>query len=197
MPGKQFDEARLLECEFRIVDAEEKAGVIEGLAAPFDKWNPINSGGHAYMERILPETFATSVSESGHKIPLLMHHEHRQPPIGKALEWRSTSEGLVGVWQMDTAGELGGEAWRLVREGFISGLSVGFQPNPQTDVRDLERAVPHVTRGPGARLYEVSLVTVAAFPEAQILATRTAGLGPVVDPRIEMYRREFEQMEIR
>lgn len=182
MPGKQFSEARVLSCEFRASDTE---GVITGRAVPFGRWTPING---TYLERITADTFRESVTRGeAAQIPLLLDHEnHSKSLVGKPLQWRIEDDGLHADWQIDVGGEAGGEAWRLAREGFLRGMSVGFQPGDADDI-DLEGDVPRVTRGP-AVLREVSLVPAGAYQEAQVLSVRTAGLRRGPDPRIAAYR---------
>lgn len=190
MPGKQIDEVRVLQSTFELRDVAPD-GVVEGRAAPYNTWEPVSGSGGGYLERITPDTFKDSVASHGLEIKMLLHHEHRTNPIGKPLEWEHRSDGLHGVWKMDLESERGAEAWRLARDGYLSGLSVGFQPNPTTDTRDNDGQLVRVTRGAGARLFEVSLVSAPAYAEATLLLTRTAGPGPFKDPRIEQLRRDL------
>ena len=191
MPGKQFDECRLIEAEFRIVDTE--ARTITGVAAPYNRWTPIAG---AYLERFTSETFAESVRRGGGaNAPLLMHHDHKDMPVGKPLEWRDTDEGLVGVWEIDVKRDAGAEAWRLADEGYLRALSVGFQAGDADDV-DTSGEVTRVTRGP-ARLLEVSLVSVPAVEDARITKVRSAGPRPGPDPRIAAYRAALGLIEER
>ena len=185
MPGKQFSEGRVLSCEFRATETE---GVITGRVVPFGTWTPI---GGTYLERITADTFRDSVTRGeGASIPLLLDHEnHTKSLIGKPLEWRTQDDGLHADFALDMGGESGAESWRLAREGFLRGMSVGFQPGDADDI-DLDGDVPRVTRGP-AVLREVSLVPAGAYPEAQVLAVRTAGIRRGPDPRIAAYRAAF------
>ena len=186
MPAKRFDESRLIDgVQFRVVDADRHT--VTGLAAPYDRWTPIAG---SYLERFTQDTFWESVTRgSGKKAPLLMHHDHRDVPVGKPVSWESTADGLVGVWQLDGDSERGREAHRLAAEGYMTALSVGFQPGDGDDI-DTTGDVPRVTRGP-ARLLETSMVSVPAVDDARIIKVRSVGLAPRVDPRIAAIRREL------
>ncbi len=169
--------------------ADESEGILSGLAAPFWKYEPVPGG---YLEQFTPETFRKSVTEGqGRNAPLMQQHDYQEFPIGKALEWEIREDGLHGTWQVDMGSDRAREVFRLASQGFLNGLSVGFQPGPAADDSiDEKSQVPKVTRGP-AKLREVSVVSVAAYPDAMITMHRSAGLGRVVDPRIAQIRKEM------
>ena len=180
----RFDERRVLAAEIRATNDE---GILEGRAAPFNTWTPI---GGVYLEQLTADTFRDSVTNgAGRKAPLLLAHARDAFPVGKALAWDIREDGLHGTWQVDMGSDEGRQVYRLAKDGFISGLSVGFQPGSADEV-DESSEVPRVTRGPAA-LREVSVVPVAAYEEAQITLTRSAGLRRAVDPRIAHYRELF------
>ena len=185
MPERQFGEERVFTTEMRVVDVDRKT--FTGRAAPFDKWTPING---SYLERLVADTFADSVTRGrGQSAPLLERHDHKKWPIGKPVEWRTDSDGLYATWEIDTGSERGAEAYRLVSEGFVRGLSVGFTGSPDDDI-DTEGDVTRITRINNP-LHEVSLVSVPAYPDAQILAVRSEGIRRAPDPRIAAIRKEM------
>ncbi len=182
---KQFDEGRVHRSQIRSVDAKE--GIIEGCAAPFNEWAPI---GGAYLERLTEDTFRRSVSiGQGQRAPLLLAHSRDALPVGKPIGWDIREDGLYGQWQIDLGSDAGAEVFRQADEGYLAGLSVGFQPGSEDDI-DEAGDVPRVTRGEAA-LREVSVVPVPAFESAQITLVRTAGLRRVADPRIAQYRKQL------
>ncbi len=195
---RKYDELRTLAMQVRA--SEEEEGVIEGLAAPFGTPTPVEG---AYLETLTRETFYKSVTMgAGAKAPLLLHHKRGESPVGKVLDWEIRDDGLHGRWVMDLKSERGAEAWRMAKDGFLTGLSVGFQPNSDEDRWDMVGDVHTVVRRDAA-LREVSLVSVAAYEDAEVTLVRTAGINPaaaeevpkeeekVVDPKIEEYRRIF------
>ncbi len=186
---KSIDYETLFTPELRAVDETE--GIIEGLAVPFGTWTPV--GG--YLEQMTADTFHRSVTQgSGAKAPLMTQHDYKEFPVGKAIKWDiREDEGLFGTWQIDMKSERAAEVYRLASEGFLTGLSVGFVPgNQDTPVVDREDGVPRVVRGP-AQLREVSVCSVAAYPEAKITMNRSPGMVRAVDPRIEAWRKKFQR----
>ncbi|MCH9718730.1 MAG: HK97 family phage prohead protease [Actinomycetia bacterium] len=133
-----------------------------------------NGGGERnYMERFTTQTFKASVTRgAGKRAPLLTLHNYKQFPVGKPIEWDIQPDGLWCKWQLDLKSEAGAEAFRQADEGFVTGLSVGFAAGPEDRVEEIDDQL-HVTRGP-AELREVSLVSVPAYADATVEATRTA-----------------------
>ena len=185
---RKIPEQRIIETEIRAADESE--GILIGRAAPFGKWTPVRG---EYLERFTADTFKKSVtSGQGAKAPLMQQHDYQEFPIGKALEWEIREDGLWGTWQLDMGSERAREVFRLASEGYLNGLSVGFQPGPaETDSIDESSAVPRVTRGPESQLREVSVVSIAAYPDAMITMHRSAGFDRVIDPRIAQIRKEM------
>ncbi len=183
---RQFDESRFLPLNVR---ASGQEGIVEGLAAPFDVYTPVEG---KYMERLTRETFQHTVTKGeGAKAPLLMHHDSKKEPVGKVLEWDIRDNGLYGKWQLDMESERAREAWRLADREYLTGLSIGFQPiegNDKVEFDDYD--IPHVTRG-AVKLREVSMVSVAAYAEASVTLTRSAGIQTVRDPRIAAIKKEW------
>ncbi len=182
---KSVDYETFFRPQLRALDESE--GIIEGVAVPFGTWQPVNG----YLEQMTPDTFRRSVeSGSGQKAPLLTQHDYQQWPIGRAVGWQITDNALVGTWQIDMKQERAVEVYRLAAEGFLTGLSVGFVPDGGDKVVDSENGIPRVVRGP-AQLREVSVCSVGAYPEAQILMNRSPGLTRQVDPRIAALKQKF------
>ena len=185
MAGRRYDEERVFTTEMRVVDVDVKT--FTGLVAPFDRWTPI---GGTYLERLVEDTFSESVTRGrGRSAPLLEKHDHKRYPIGKPVEWRTESDGLYATWQVDVDSDRGKEAYRLVSEGYVRGLSVGFTGSADDEL-DTTGDVPRITRRNNP-LHEVSLVSVPAYEDAQITLVRTSGLHRAADPRIAAIRKEL------
>ncbi|MFM2437359.1 MAG: hypothetical protein RLZ55_168 [Actinomycetota bacterium] len=156
----------VLGAEFRVVDTE--ARTVTGKAAPYDTWTPI---GGSYFESLAPSVFEKSIKERGDRVPLMLHHQHRAMPIGKAVEWDSQPDGVYATWEIAPTDDAD-EAYRMMRDGFLTGLSVGFRP-VKNDI-DTSGEVMKVRRVE-AVLLEVSAVSIAAYEDATITLVRSRG----------------------
>ena len=183
---RETTDVRVLQVEIRAAD--ETKGEIVGRVAPFGEWSAQNN----YLESFDEHSFARSVAGGGGNIPLLLHHEHDSMPIGRPVAWDTKKDGLYGTFKVDRDSERGAEAWRLMDDQFIRGLSVGFTPDADADKKILDDpdGVPRIVRR-NAKLREVSLVSVPAYDAAQVLLTRSSPLHRAPDPRIKAYREMF------
>jgi len=124
-----------------------------------------------------PGVFTRSIEQQaarGRSFPLMVNHDHKQLPVGKSVEWDDRpDDGLWGRWVMaDT--DPARECHRMIDEGFLTGLSVGFVPNRESDVFETydPPMVNRVTRRQG-RLMEASVCSVPTWEEAVITLTRS------------------------
>lgn len=92
-------------------------------------------------------------------------------PIGQWRHIEAKSDGLYGVGEINMGFELGKQAAALVRQGALSGLSVGFKADrgkiseKEMDVRGTRKKVRVI---PKAELFECSVVTRPALNSARI-----------------------------
>ncbi len=122
-------------------------------------------------------------------VALCWQHDLKSP-IGKWCKLEVRSDGLYGQAEISEEFELGKQAAALVRQGALSGLSVGFNvPNrsqnileKEMDVGGRKRRVRTIKK---ATLIECSLVTRPALESARItraatdyMALKGAGLTP-------------------
>jgi hypothetical protein len=155
------------------VDFTAREGrTIIGRAMPY---NVTADTGMFFTERFRPGVFTKSIAEAARALPLLREHEWDALPLGRAMAWDDTDEALYGTWELDSRAEAK-EAYRLVDEGYLRGLSVGFLPIrsdwTETEADGGQKA--HVDRVE-ARLVETSLCNVPVFEGAGVLATRSLG----------------------
>lgn len=142
---------------------------IEGRAVPYNEWTDI--GG--YLERIAPGAFTESLKTKS-DLPLLVFHNQKSWPVGVAEKWTEKTDGLYGLWRIDVEDPTAAEALRKVEAGLVTGLSIGFLPDPNTDTITTDRdGTTRVTRH-GGRLLEVSLVPTPAYVGAQVTKIRAA-----------------------
>ncbi|MCP2255085.1 hypothetical protein LY13_003859 [Prauserella aidingensis] len=149
----------IFSAEFAL-DEGGQSRMLRGLAVPYSTASsPTVFQGEPQRHRFQPGAFARSISERGSKVRLFVEHDTQRLPIGRAVDFDDTAEGLrVGFEFASTAS--GDEALQLVRDGYVSGLSVGVDPLRFTEDRrgDLVHSE--------ARLREVSLVNEPAFAGA-------------------------------
>lgn len=164
-------ETRLLTgAELRVAD-EGTERALSGRLVPYGVWAPI---GGRFEEQMAPGVFNQSIKQAARALPLLMLHNHRSIPVGKAVEWDDRDDGLHGRWLMADTPEAR-SAHQLAEDEYMTGLSVGFQPNAKQDVWEMHEPpdLCRVTRR-NARLLEASLVPVPTWPQAVLTHTRSS-----------------------
>lgn len=133
-------------------------GVVEGIAAGFGN---VDEGG----DMILPGAFAEALPADGKaRIPMLMYHDDRRP-AGVWTELRETDDGLQVKGRFALSTRQGKEAYALVKEGALSGLSIGYR-SLKDSVKDGVRLLEKL------RLFEVSLVTVPMNERAVVTGVK-------------------------
>lgn len=157
--------------ELREIDGTESGRYLEGRAVPYDTWADIGW----FMEKHLRGSFKKSIREAAKGLPLLLWHDNRTFPIGVSEEWRDLDDALHGVWRIDQKDELARTAAQKARDGFLTGLSIGFAPvgEPrEEDIKVDDNGVVWITRRE-SRLLEVSLTPTPAFAGAQVSLVRS------------------------
>lgn len=99
---------------------------VYGLAVPFGQVATVSDGdGRPYRERFERGAFTRTIAERGDKIKLLIGHDHRRLPIGKAVTLEERADGLFAEFAVsDTTA--GNDALTAIRDGLAGGFSVGF-----------------------------------------------------------------------
>jgi HK97 family phage prohead protease len=155
------------------LEVRDDGRTLVGLAVPYNTPTRIGS----YVEEFTRGAFATADPT---RVPVLAQHDHQSLPIGRALSLTETDQGLsVELHVSDT--QFGNDVLTLVRDGALTGLSIGFRPvrdqwNPTHD---------HVVRQL-VDLVEVSAVPFPAYDTARIAAVRSEGSTPT--PRLTIAR---------
>ena len=163
---------------------------LEGRAVPYGVWT--NRGW--YMEAVAPGAFDKSISEAaGTGLPLHLFHDSDTFPVGISTGWESRKDGLYGTWRLDQGPEAQ-RAAQLAADGLLAYLSVGHSPIRNewayADEWDPDAGpdhMDHLTRIE-SRLVEVSMLTVPAFPQAQVLSVAAATRDPEVRKRRDQVR---------
>ncbi len=105
----------------------------------------------------------------------------RERPVVPVL-WQHKSTEVIGSGKMSEQGDkilikgtldmedpVAVNAYRKIKKGLISGLSIGFQTIKRTWEETAEEFIRHITE---LKLWEVSIVTFPMLPEAQITAVK-------------------------
>lgn len=187
--GDEGEQIRALEgAEIDVADeGAEKA--FAGLAVPYGRPGPIvvRIGGRPTPaeELMHPGVFSKSISEAARNLPLLVNHRRDELPVGRSVEWDDRPGGLWARWIM-AATEAAEQIHTMIKDRFLTGLSVGFIPNVSTvTLGSPPSTLPQIHRRQG-RLFEVSVVSVPTFAEAVIEHTLSRGekVLPVADVRV-------------
>ncbi|WP_312084566.1 HK97 family phage prohead protease [Brevundimonas sp.] len=123
-----------------------------------------------YGDEVAPGAFAKSLkARKGKPVPMLREHSPSRV-IGGWTEFAEDEKGLklTGRLALDTVD--GAETHRLIKAGFLDGLSIGFNTIRATD-DDAGRVLKEVN------LWEVSVVTFPALTPARIDAVKAQGLS--------------------
>ena len=154
----------------------DEAGYIEGIAAAYGN---VDFGN----DRIMPGAARKSL-EGKSSLPMLLFHDHSRP-VGKWAKMTDTDTGLLVEGKISIKTRDGGEAYELVKDGALSGISIGFRNakgqmnGPIREIKSLE-------------VHEASLVTIAMNPLASVISVKDimgSGQLPTL-PQFEDFLRE-------
>jgi HK97 family phage prohead protease len=110
-----------------------------------------------------PGCFAKTLAIGGPERPLLWQH---RDPIGKcSLTDTGTGLGLKGKLSLGL--QAGKDAYTLLKDGVVTGLSIGYSTVKDSFVGEIR----HLQE---LKLWEVSLVTFPMLPSAQVSSVKAA-----------------------
>lgn len=145
-----------------LAELEVREGrTIAGVAVPYDTPTVIGS----FREVFRRGAFKDSDPAKTH-LTAMHPINAEQLPIGRALELHDEPTGLRGLWLVSKT-QIGDEVLELVRDGAVSGLSIGFidvDSRWTEDRSSVERL--------SALLDHVAIVRVPAYDSARITALR-------------------------
>jgi len=177
-------------------------GWLEGRAVPYDTWADIGY----FLEQHAGGSFAKSTKAgTGKGLPLLLFHDNRSFPIGKADSSTHDDGGMDGVWKLNDSPQAQ-RAAKAADDGELIGLSVGFSPirsewdyvddwNPDLGPEHMDRCTRIESR-----LVEVSMTPTPAFAEAGVTLVRTAfnlqnrAAMRTKPPQVEAWREYLDQV---
>ena len=133
-------------------------GFFVGYASVFEELD-------SYRDVVKPGAFTKSLAQfksNGRKVPILWQHNGSQP-IGVYVEIEEDTHGLKVTGELNLETQLGREAYALLKQGALSGISIGY-----STVRDETDSKSGVRRLYELKLFEASLVTFPANESARV-----------------------------
>ena len=156
--------------KFQLVDTSLEQGTFSGYASVFG--SEVDTWPRTIVDK---GAFTKTLTEGIGRVKVLWQHDP-WCPIGKPTEMREDDKGLYIVGKISDT-QAGKDALTLVRDGVVEEMSIGFDPIRWEMVPDpnctpamqstMDGQVRHIKE---LRLWEVSLVTFAADPMAQVYA---------------------------
>ncbi|MGV9870140.1 HK97 family phage prohead protease [Rhodococcus koreensis] len=146
--------------------AADTGRTVFGRVCPYGQTTEIREYGGRYLERFQPGAFQRSIRERGNKIKLLVSHDVRRFPIGKATQLEERSDGLHASFAIANTRD-GDDTLELIRSGTVDSFSIGFRPIRSRQDGDVAVRVE-------AALVEVSLVGLPSYPGATVAGIRSA-----------------------
>ena len=123
--------------------------------------------------------FKRTLDHSGGSVPILWQHKSEEP-IGVGLEAKEDTNGLYVRGQLNLDTQRGKEAYSLLKQGAIKGLSIGYDA-VKKEYKDGKRLLKEI------KLYEYSVVTFPAQPLANVLDVKEEGSkeGSIENPDVQ------------
>lgn len=160
-----------LQVDFQVKDFDTKSGTFAGVASPFGELD-------YQRDIVMPGAFAKSIAEfeaKGRKVPMLWQHD-RYNPIGIYTSLKETATALEVVGQCNLDVQQGRECHALMKQGALTGLSIGYSViTEEHDDDNLIRKLHEV------KLYEISPVTFPAADSARAVAKSLEGISTLAD----------------
>lgn len=124
----------------------------------------------SYRDIVMPGAFDKSLAEfkeKGRKVPMLWQHSSRDP-IGVYTDIKSDDHGLFVTGELNMDVQKGREAHSLMKQGALSGLSIGYNTvMDKWDEKNLTRELHEVD------LWEISPVTFPAGDNARVIDVKS------------------------
>jgi HK97 family phage prohead protease len=159
--------------ELRLADPGER--IIEGFVVPWGEISYLTPDPKG--ERFVRGALTRTLENRKTPIKLFVNHRHERA-LGTAVGWKpNRPEGCWGSFRV-RSGPDGDELLSDIVEGLLDGFSIGFQAKQERRSPDGVREVVE------AALHEVSLVPIAAYDGARVLATREPGVDRLPDPPV-------------
>jgi len=159
-----------------------KAGPDDGLAeGQFTAYASVFGNVDSYGDVVVPGAFADDLKaweESGNPIPLLFGHVMSDPRynLGHVVSAVEDEKGLLVTAQLDLENDLSRQTYRMLKGRRINQMSFAYDVleggDAQREKADGVKESYYELRK--LKLYEVSVVTIGANQETEVLAVKTA-----------------------
>ena len=165
---------------------EIKAGSVTA-DGKFAGYGAISGTKDSYRDIIIPGAFKTSLQEDffakNRKVPMLLQH-NRNEPIGVYTVVKEDDTGLYVEGEVNMEVQKGRETHALMKQGAISGLSIGYNSvMDKWDEKEIVRELHEV------KLWEISPVTFPAHDDSRINSVKSIE-GLVTISEVEDYLRD-------
>ena len=151
--------------ETRHIAIEELKATDEGGARTVEGYGSVFGNTDSYGDVVMPGAFVESLKS---RKPKMLWQHRSDMPIGV---WDEVEERKRGLWMKGRilATQTGNDAYLLLKEGALDGLSIGF--NTKKYEIDEKKKVRRLTE---VELFETSLVTFPANDRATVTQVKTA-----------------------
>ena len=159
-----------------------KAGPDDGLAeGQFSAYASVFGNVDSYGDVVVPGAFADDLKaweESGNAIPLLFGHNMSDPDfnIGHVVDAKEDERGLLVTAELDLENPKAKQVYRMLKGRRINQMSFAYDVleggDAQREKADGTKEGYYELRK--LKLYEVSVVTIGANQETEVLAVKTA-----------------------
>lgn len=135
----------------------------DGEAGEFTGYGSVFGNVDSYGDRIEAGAFAGSLAT---RMPKLVWQHDLYQPIGKWTEAKEDGHGLFLRGKLTLGVEKAREAYELMKDGALDGLSIGYRTKTATNDGNV-RVLKEID------LWEVSLVTIGANPDALVTGVKS------------------------
>jgi len=128
----------------------------------------------SYRDIVMPGAFAKSLAKhaaKGRKVPILWQHRSAEP-IGVHTAMQEDGIGLFIAGKLTRGVQRADEAYLLMKDDALSGISIGYNTAPGGSEYDAKNDVLKLTE---VDLWENSLVTFPALDSARVDSVKSLG----------------------
>jgi HK97 family phage prohead protease len=149
---------------FEVKQSPDETGTFSGYGAVFSN---VDLG----RDVIAPGAFTDSLAKwnAKGKLPRMFWQHNSRQPIGTWTEMKEDSYGLFVRGKLTKGVQAADEAYLLMKDGALDGLSIGYET-----VDDTYDSALNVRKLNKLNLYEISPVSIGMNPEALIAAVKAA-----------------------